>query len=233
MKAFLPVVVAVALIGSATFVQGFWSDRWNEAAARALATQAGNYPDIPREFGDWTSEEAPSDERQLKIAGAHASISRTYTNERTGEKVMVFMILGKSRDVAKHTPDVCYVGSGFRMAHDPRNYRMTTTDGTADFFTSTFSKQQGNYHTNQRIFWAWSTNGNWEAPDIPRLKYGATTAVNKIYLITEMGQETQNPDEAPSVEFAHEFLPLASDVIFHEPPAIDSPPAEGTPVARK
>lgn len=234
MKAFLPVILAVALIGTATFLQGSWSDRWNDQAAQALARQTANYDSIPMTVGDWVGQDAPENEQQLKLAGAHESISRVYTHRHDKSKqVMVFMILGKSRDVSKHEPKHCYVGAGFQMAHDPRNYHMTTTEGTADFYTSTFSKMQGDHLSNQRILWAWSADGNWEAPEMPRLKYGPTTALNKMYLITNAA-EGQSPDDAPSVDFAKVFLPAVSDAIFgdrnaaasDEAPAADEPETE-------
>lgn len=221
MKSLLPIAAAFVLIAGATILQGKFSDRWSEAAAAQLTNQSNNYPDIPLKFGDWVGMDKEQNEKQLELAGSHASIERVYVNQVTGEQVMVFMILGKSRDVSVHTPDACYVGSGFTMGPDPHIYEMSSGDEPAEFYTSTFSKQVGSNVTNQRIFWAWSVDGHWESPRFPRSKWMANSAVNKIYLINEMHtMEIDPPEASPSIRFAKEFLPLASAAIFAKPEAV-------------
>ena len=121
---YLPVALAVAVIGVCTVFQGQFSDRWSSGVSQDLKTLAASFESVPRVIGDWVSEETPTNAKQLELASAHNCISRQYHNTKTGKRVSVFMICGLSRHVGAHTPDACYVGAGFDMDGDPHHYHI-------------------------------------------------------------------------------------------------------------
>ncbi|MDH3719365.1 MAG: EpsI family protein [Planctomycetota bacterium] len=215
MTRILPIAIACGLIGVVTYLQGTWTQRWSTAPEEDMKQMAERYQTIPLEVGDWQGEDLPSSERELQRAGGKASISRKYTNRQTGEVVSVFVILGYSRDVAVHTPDACYVGRGYQMERRPIVSRVTSEGSTATMKTSTFLKEQGEAAIHQRIFWAWTHDGQWEAPQSPRWKYGGRTILNKVYLISNIpAGQLQAAEESPAHRFGQLFLNSVGQVLY-------------------
>ena len=97
--------------------------------------------------------------------------SRCFTNRLDPEKVVnVTIFSGHPRDVAIHTPDQCYVLSGFKEEEEQNRYIVETGKGEADFWTNRFRKGSSFEGTmDQRLFWSFSNDGEWQAPDQPEV----------------------------------------------------------------
>ncbi|CAK9073420.1 Uncharacterized protein SCF082_LOCUS38288 [Durusdinium trenchii] len=130
MKIAIPAFVALVLIGVTTIYQGNMSERWNEdELARELEAASKRVENVPLFVGDWKGSDEETDESQLEAAHAVGSLTRDFRNVRTGEKLSFFVICGKPRHVAIHTPDDCYVASGFEMLNKPEVVEVETEDG--------------------------------------------------------------------------------------------------------
>ena len=147
---------------------------------------------VPMNIGDWHGQDMAIDPQVREKAGAIGAVSRTYRNSRTGEQVDLWLIVGHSRDVSFHTPDVCYPGSGFTAkASENSVYLM---DGTP-FLTNTFFRESDvSGHQQVRVFWAWynpenqNNNGKvvWEAPSNARWHFGNARSLYKMYFTSLM-----------------------------------------------
>lgn len=228
----IPAAVAAAIILITSVVQGLWTERWGSRVGEQLRGYAAAIDDMPLIVGDWEApeiEEEPSeaDRQQLDAAGAIGHLSRTYRNPKTGDAVSVYMICGASRNVAVHTPDACYPGAGFRMEGDSQPYSIQTGATNSEFTTAVFLKEEPTGTQRLRLFWAWNSSGEWEAPAMPRLRFGGRTALNKIYLISQ-SPPGEAVGDSPIIEFAQQFLPLANAKLFPEQQAAPAAPTEAT-----
>ena len=117
----------------------------------------------------------PVDPSVQKGAGAIGAVSRAYRNSKTGEKVDLWLIVGHARDIAFHTPDVCYPASGFEARSKENSLYPMVIQGLPDapFWTNTFYRESElSGRQLIRVFWSWfnpdsmENDGTvkWEAP---------------------------------------------------------------------
>lgn len=180
--------------------------------------------EIPMKLGDWVGEDAEVDEKVLEVAGADGYINRAYTNEKTGEQVSVWFIVGHFKDIAQHTPNVCYRVAGFEEVGKDDLQRIDIEGlPTSRFRTAKFRKQLGSSEHFERVFWAWwkpealdegqspaDVNIAWSSPEDPRLEFGFCRALYKLYFTTATDADGR-ADESVCLKFAEEFLPLVHD----------------------
>ncbi len=223
MVRWIPLLIGIPLIGFSTYIQGSWTDRWNDGRNQQMQRTASRYAGIPLKIGaDWVGEETPYSKKELEAAGSHAHLSRVYRNRKTGERISVFMICGFARDVAVHTPDFCYRGAGFEVESKPEMFAIEATeDGDQEltFWTSTFLKERSASTIHQRILWGWTAGEPWNAPDYPRWKYPGNSPLNKVYLIHDIPPGIERkPDtlsqEHPLAVFGKEFLPIVRETLY-------------------
>lgn len=182
--------------------------------------------EIPQEFGDWVGVDQPVDPEVRKTAGADGYISRTYVNQNSPNKrVNVWFIVGHFRNVARHTPNVCYKGAGFDQVEDG-NIQQFVVDGIpkSEFRTAKFRGLAPTGQTvYQRVFWAWwkpepleegqspeDVNIAWTSPEDPRLEYGFCRALYKLYFTADASEDEAAADSV-CMEFAQEFLPIVHE----------------------
>jgi len=227
----LPTAVGAVLIILTTIVQGFLTDRWGPSTSEQLEAFAAALQKVPIRIGDWEVQEITEmDPREREAAGAVGDISRTYRNPHTQEVVSVYMICGPSRSVAVHTPDACYVSSGFRIEDKIQPYDISFGNTKGEFRTATFLKEDPTGSQLLRVFWAWNATGQWEAPEWPRLKYGGRTPLNKVYFIARSAPGESVAD-SPALAFAKEFLPVATALLFPEQAASLRPAKPSAPAS--
>ena len=114
-RTLLPAVLGLVAILSLSFYEGYaMKDRWSEAGAEAKVL-GERFEQVPLNIGDWTGEDLPVEELIRKTAGAVNYVSRRYTNVKTKDQVILWLIVGHSRDIVRHTPNVCRIAQGFRQ----------------------------------------------------------------------------------------------------------------------
>jgi hypothetical protein len=80
-------------------------------------------------------------------------------------------------------------------------------NSTAQFWTGLFNRDDVKGLTQLRIFWSWSTGAKWEAPDSPRIAFGRSRALYKMYVIHNV-TGLLNPTDDPSAKLLGELLPI-------------------------
>ncbi len=212
----LPILLGVVLIVGLTIPQIRMTDRLSgtnvsaEQCAELLSL-------VPKDIGDWHGEDKPVDPSVRKKAGAVGAVSREYRNSRTGERVDLWLIVGHSREVSFHTPDVCYPGAGFEARGKENSLYPLVMQGMPEtpMWTNTFFKEDASGRRLIRVFWTWynpksSANPGqvvWEAPTNPRWQFGNARALYKMYFTSEMRDQMETAEQSACLRFAKDFLP--------------------------
>lgn len=219
LRVYLPVAVALVLIGSLTIWEARYSNRWSESTVSA-EDFGKRFANLPKEIGPWIGEDHKVDDKTLDVAGAVNHVSRTYVNSDTNEQVDLWLIVGHARDVGRHTPDVCYPSQGFTQ-DGYKGKHPVEADGEerAEFFTARFRNEK-TPQTPQRVFWAWSANRKddyrWDAPDYVRLRFGNNSALYKMYFTAQMQDKNQNITDSAAYKFAEFMLPVVNRALYPE-----------------
>ena len=223
MLRYVPVALGLVLIVSLGIVQGILSDRWTNEGAGA-AEFAARLANVPMQVGNWEGVDLTEEgnERALQVAGAVGNLSRTFTNKVTGQTVSVYIICGHFRKITAHTPNRCYPASGFSSVGEQTQQLIEWDDSKAEFYTKSFRKESIDGIQFLRVFWAWSENGDWLAPDRPNWEFAGVRALYKLYLISPVQKRNEQPLESTAVPFAKEFMPKLEQALF--PAAAEAAP---------
>ena len=215
----VPALLGGILIVSLSVYEGYaLKDRWGTPDAEA-AELGMRFEQVPKEIGDWVGEDLPVDDIIKNTAGAVNYVSRRYTNRETGRVVTLWLIVGHSRDICRHTPNICYPASGFRQDGIQLKYHLDLpADKSADFFTAKFMKDDVQGRRVERVFWAWNhpDKNKWEAPDAQRMHYGLARALYKVYFTSDVMMDEDTADENIAAEFAELMLPSINEALFPE-----------------
>ncbi|MCA9229123.1 MAG: exosortase-associated EpsI family protein [Planctomycetales bacterium] len=227
----LPLIFAAVLIGVLTFVEGyFMKDRWGSPSLEA-GKLGERFDNVPKEIGQWIGQDLPVEEIVQKTAGAVSYVSRNYTHTTTGKQVKLWLIVGHSRDIVRHTPQICYPASGFRQQGPRLRHHIETADGKeAVFFTAKFEKEDAFSHQIERVFWAWNhpDHDQWDAPESSsgrenaRFHYGLARALYKMYFTTTVMNNEETVDDSAAAEFAKLMLPAVDAALFPKQSPADS-----------
>jgi hypothetical protein len=222
----IPAVLAVILIGTTTVIEGiFFRDRWGTPGVDA-AELGKRFANVPKKIGDWTGIDIPVEEDVQERSGAVNFVNRRYTNSRSDVSVDLWLIIGHSRDIIRHTPDICYASSGFRQQGSILRHTIVYDgDEEASFFTSKFQKEDELIREVQRVFWAWNHPDieKWEAPDKARYYYGMSTrTLYKMYFTSALTSDQDTVEDSPAAEFARLILPAIDAALFPKVGATES-----------
>jgi len=217
-RAVFPLAVVLLLIISLSLVEGMMRDRWASSGIQA-AELGKRFDQVPHKLGDWQGEDLSVDEETKSTAGAVGYVSRRYVNSVTGGAVRIWLIVGHSRDIWRHTPDICYPNQGFREVGGQLKHHMPVPgEEAAVFYTAKYSKEDPTGRHVERVFWAWNHPDTdlWEAPDSARAHYGLARALFKLYFVSSVGRDENTIDGNASVEFAELMLPALNAALFPE-----------------
>ena len=198
-------IVVALLVAGAAIVNGAVTQRWNVFAPNPAQTERLHALEV--RFNDWEPKkvetEMPTNERSIATA-------RRYTSPSNGHSCVVTIISGIPGSVSTHTPDVCYVSSGYKCLRGPRKDALELPDGTtAAFYVADFEKKTQSRAERVRVRWAWSTDGAWVAPDSPRWQFAkrlnAVPVLYKLYVATPLpdadGEDRAAEDDPQTKEF--------------------------------
>jgi hypothetical protein len=194
-------VVIAVLIAGAALLHGAVTQRWAVFAPDQARTDRLHALEI--RFQDWQPTEVPT---EMPTNERSIATSRRYQSVSTSQSGVVTIISGIPGSVSTHTPDVCYVGSGYRILRGPSKETIQLPDGgTAVVYSADFEKRSATKSDRVRVRWAWSTDGAWIAPDNPRWQFARQ--LNSVPVLYKLYVATPLP-EADGEEKVHEDDPL-------------------------
>jgi Protein of unknown function (DUF3485) len=215
----LPIVLGVLAVVGFTVAEARISGRFqgSDITEEQFAEMLKN---VPMNIGDWEGKDLPVEDQVKKTAGARGYVSRSYKNSISGETVSIWLIVGHSKDIVRHTPDICYPSSGFTTRSPENSIQSFVFDGESmgDFYTNTFIKEDAIGRQLVRVFWSWykpSEDGTvtWKAPKIVRWEFGNARSLYKLYFTSPMRDIRETTDESPCMKFAEEFLPVVDKAL--------------------
>ncbi|MEM8864901.1 MAG: exosortase-associated EpsI family protein [Planctomycetota bacterium] len=220
MTRFLPVILtAVAITGVAIF-NGFTTNRWSGGINAKAEACAAYLEFVPTEVGPWVGEQNDDvDERIRDVAGVVGEpISRRYRHRDTGEVVDLWLIVGHSSLIVRHTPNICYKTAGFRPEEEDHHYKIPVEgEQPMTSWTNLFYRQTPDGQAIQlRVFWMWykpqpGAPVQWDAPghevNDARDVYAGSKALFKMYFTTPARSPDELPDESAATKFAQDFVP--------------------------
>jgi hypothetical protein len=208
---YLPAYSAVVLVIVAGLVHGFWTDRWTVSHAPAEA--AARLAKLPLTVGEWEAQPLKGEAKSTEaIAG---ELNRRYVHRKNGSEVTVVIFAGLPGPVSIHTPDVCYGAAGFKV-ESPARYRLAAEDGSpgGSFWTADLHKARVTQELHQRIFWAWTARGTWQAADDPRLAFAGERVLFKMYLVRPMHSPSEPIEGDACLQLLRELLPQLAKNLF-------------------
>ena len=217
-RVLLPAVLGLVAILSLSFYEGYaMKDRWGEAGAEAKELGV-RFAQVPLDIGDWKGEDMPVAELIRKTAGAVNYVSRRYTNANTGEQVILWLIIGHSREIVRHTPNICRISQGFRQVSSQLRHTLDLPDGQqAKFHTAKYEKEDAFSHSIERVFWTFNhpEEHKWVAPEEgARMHYGLAKALYKLYFTSVVQHDEDTAEDNVAIEFAELMLPAIDAALF-------------------
>ena len=215
---YVATAIGIVLIGVTTVVEGvFIKDRWGSPGIEA-AELGKRFNQVPKRLRQWYGVDIPVQPSVQERSGAVRFVNRRYTHELTNQTVDVWLIIGHSRDVIRHTPDICYPNSGFLRQGEKIQHVISYGDEKEGvFFTNKYQKEDAMVRQIQRVYWSWNRpeHGTWEAPDDPRGEWGmAKPSLYKLYFTSVVTGNEKTVDDNIAVEFAEIMLPEIDAALY-------------------
>jgi hypothetical protein len=183
-------VGAVVLLAAGGVVHGMWTHRWSRTAAQDAGVDL--LASVQQPVGDWVpGPDLPVPEREVPKGTKVAA--RQFTSGKTGKRLVVSVTSGVPGVVAAHTPDVCFLGSGYKLKNPPSRQTLPVAGGSVSFYVADFEKTTATGTEAVRCRWAWTADGTWHAPDYPRLFFARSQVrlpvLYKLYVVHPLGDE--------------------------------------------
>lgn len=215
MRRLLPILVGAVVLVAGGVVHGLWTDRWHPP--EDLERAAGRLTELPDDIDTWKGKESPLDAESLAMAGAVGCYSRSFTDPVTGESVLVILMAGKARRMSIHRPEHCYRSSGYQMADQPLDIKLTPAgQPTTPLWTALFTRDDPSAGSSQlRIFWTWHDGHGWEAPDKPRWAFARRHLLYKLYVIHAVSAPVPLAAD-PGVRLMGKLLPMLNRTLAEE-----------------
>ncbi|MEQ8838255.1 MAG: hypothetical protein RID07_15720, partial [Lacipirellulaceae bacterium] len=158
---------------------------------------------------------------------------RTYVDQITGRLVDLWLFVGHSRYIVRHTPDICYPSAGFTPLGTKIKHQIAPKEGEPGmFYTAEYVKEDALSRHKIRVFWSWNGNKEgqygWDAPSSgskfssmlgirgARAYYGNNTALYKMYFTTAVTESEDEINDSPAIEFAKLMIPEVNRALFPE-----------------
>lgn len=213
MKLSFPNLIALMLIlGGCGLVHGLWSGRWAEVREVEVKNLL-DFEDVP---GDWQAGEFVTIDPK-DLPKGQQTLARRFVNPKTKKSVVVSLSAGHPGIVSVHTPDICYLGTGYRLKGSVKRETNSVPGSPTPMncYTADFEKQGVAGNEAIRVRWCWSSDGEWKAPDSPRFHFIHAGVLYKLYLVHPLAEETDLTKDDPYRKFVADLVPLLNRRLGH------------------
>lgn len=195
------VMICAGLLVLGTVLHGRATHRWDVLAPSASRVEPLH--SLRLDLGTTDPKEIPSEfdpNEKSRIT------CRQYFPAGPNDPIIVSLTTGIAGSVSTHTPDVCYVGSGYRMTKAPAKKTVGLPGGaTAEYYEADFEKKRATGVDRQRVRWAWTTDGTWLAPASPRFAFLRAPELAKVYVVTTLPESPTDDGPDMKAQLAHVF----------------------------
>ena len=204
-------MIGVLILAGATLLGGVVHGRMNRrwGGDPELQRLAEKLDGLPTDIGPWHFEEtlhlSPSAEKELECAGY---VSRRYENRKTRQTVTMALLLGPGQPIAAHTPDVCYSGGEYDTILSPEAVNFGSDAGPKSELWGTTLQSKRLDASFLRVYYGWSTGGEWSAPVHARYQFGGQPYLYKLQVAGELPSASDEKASDPCLSFIKALLPV-------------------------
>lgn len=206
-------VVILAITTSGGLIYGRLTNRWGNTQVQIDA--GARLAQIPLHIGAWKSdgsERLPDSARnELACTG---DTSRQYVNTASGATIGVTLVVGPAGTIAVHKPEICFPSQNYRLLGNRKRVNITDARGLSHALWVVDFERQDLEGGMVRVYYAWTTNGVWQAPDEPRYKYLGSPYLYKLQVAAPVALSTPGATQDPIPAFLRDFLPEAGDELL-------------------
>ena len=207
-------VTVLLLILMSGLSHGMLTRRWQGGLDVRAATD--KLAQVPLIVGEWDGRSQVMGDREQEVGRIDGYLLRQYVNRSNGAAVQVLVVCGRPGPIAAHTPEVCYRGAGYEPTAEPAPHALALGEKgpTARLWTALFRRESPTGTDRLRIFWTWTADGAYLAPQTPRLEFAAQPVLYKIYVVRDVAGPEGPIDQDPAVEFMRVFLSELHQSLF-------------------
>ena len=190
-------ILMTASISAGAVAHGYWTHRFSLENGTPLGLDL--LRDIGPLAGDWQATEMLQIDPS-QVAEKTQAQARRFENQKEGRHVIVSVTSGFPGVVSVHTPDVCYLGSGYKLRTAVRTLEIKQPNNEiATVYSADFEKPASLGKDLLRVHWCWSADGNWTAPDFARWYYAKSRArvLYKAYIVHPLREEDLQSKDDP------------------------------------
>lgn len=224
MRIMLVWIAAAALTVGGAIANGVYSQRWGRPTG--LADAGTTIERLPETIGAWNHVEdgeplKPFVSRELGLVN---HVNRWYEHEESGRRVQLLMMVGQPGPLVRHPPTVCYANRAHEQIGPEKWIIDREATETTRFRLLTYrpSRSEG----GERFFVAYghSAGEGWDAPDYPRIAYGAAPALYKVQVVANLASEDAEAEVVGSLrDFVLGFTRSFDGILEVEAPSVASP----------
>jgi hypothetical protein len=204
----LAALAAGLIVVGAGLVHGKLSDRWG--SSQALEEAVARVDQVPMEIDGLIGEAQPAEADEFRAARAKGYWVRIYRDPDRKTECLVILMCGRPGDMSIHTPDVCYKGAGYEMF----GQASTASFGELGlFWTARFVKQSLG-SDDLRLYWAWSNDGAWHAPENPRWEFRGGRFLYKLYVARHASGRDDAKEKETTEALIRRLLPTLRRSLF-------------------
>lgn len=187
------------------FVYGRITQRWGPAPD--LLAKARHFETFPDEIGVWQLLESHSLSAQVQETLSCAGyVNREYVNRSTGENIWLAITLGPAGPIAVHTPEICFSSRAFSIEEPRKPVTLSAPSGHEHSFWKVTFRSTDTSADIMRVYYAWSTDGKWEASESPRFEFGGRPALYKLQISASIPAAAANALQEPCKSFLTDLL---------------------------
>ena len=214
-RSIVPLFLAgLVLLLASGVVHGLWTERWHSMAGSRIAVERLN--NVPMTIGTWDAVSRELEPRIIEKAEIEGYMSREYVDRESGQVVSILLVGGRPGPIAVHTPDICFRGQGYKFTEEPmrQTFSLADRDKNAEAWTATPVRETAGLPDYLRVLWTWSFDGQWQAPDNPRITFAASPAIYKLYVTRPASSDSEPWEDDTCVAFLRLLIPELERALF-------------------
>lgn len=171
-----------------------------------LVELASRLEDFPKQIGEWR---CASDTLIDKSANSQLQpityINRVYVNDASQMQASVFILLGPTGPTAVHTPDICFSSRDFSILQKRQIVSVDPANLSPSKCYETRFQSRDASGTYLKSWYAWTIDGNWQAPDNPRYFFSGSRFLFKIQVVVHYPDVESMEDDKIMDQFLAEI----------------------------
>ena len=204
-KLVVPLLAVTVLTAVPAVIGGNYVGRWGTPPV--LAASASRLEAFPTEFGAWqlAAEGEPLSVEVCVELGLAGNISRTYRHRESGDAVTLLLMAGQPGRLVRHPPSICYAANGNAQVGAERKLAVAGSPAASEYRLLEYRNSAQVVERPFFVAYGFSTGDAWQAPDWPRIEYGAAPMLFKLQALTSIEGDEVKASEGRLQEFLSEF----------------------------